>query len=314
MSLSYFATCLIIFRKINKKINKMKNIIYVLGAALICAIFFTMNVGAVSSFPKSDASISAYVNVGQSIDLEKVKVIFNEVEKVGDNYIYGKTCIAEDTGGCMNVHVYADTDGWLVAYLGYNDHAANIMLWKTINLDNPAFTISTTLSQALTNAATEAQVSFSPTDVKYYDFKYPQANAMVILVKTQATGGSSIMQFQIPANYTLYEASYYHYIYYYSRCYNINWATNHVCRSGDSNNRESYWDSKMWVDATQVSDLSTYYGGNGVYSNVRTINSYGQYVQAGTLHKITISYEAIGSDSVESGSAGVATVLVYKKV
>ena len=266
----------------------MKNTKYILGAALICAIFLTGNVNAASSFPQSDASMSAYVNVGQSIDIEKVKLVFNEIEEVGDNYIYGKTCIDQDTGGCTTVHIYADTDGWLVAYLKSDEPASRIMLWKTSDLNNPTFSISTTLMEALTNAANKAQVSFASTDVKYYDFKWPNANAMVILLKTQATEGNSIMQFQIPANYTLYEASYYHYIYWY--------------RDGDSS---------LKIDNTEISNIG-FNSGNWIHYNAFATTIYGQYIQTGTLHQINISYTPY-SNNYDKGSAGVATVLVYKK-
>jgi len=280
----------------------MKNIKYFLGAALICAILFAVNVCATSAFPKSDAGISAYVNVSQSIDIEKVKSVFYEVEKVGDNYIYGKVNITEDTGGSITVHVYADTDGWLVAYLKSDEPVSRIMLWKTSDLNNPTFTVRTTLMEALTQAANKAQVSFAPAEVKYYDFKYPNANGMVILLKTQATEGNSIMQFQIPSNYTLYEASYYHYIYYYSYY------------SSDYYSHYRYWDSKMWVDETQISDLPTYYAGDVVYTGLYNTSSYGSSVEVGKLHAIKISYEKTSSESADHGSAGVAVVLVYKKI
>jgi hypothetical protein len=71
--------------------------------------------GGGGAFPEDEAGISAYVTTSKTIDLVKLKEIFLEVEEVGDNYIIGITNIS-DFGGDINVTVYADTSGWIVAY------------------------------------------------------------------------------------------------------------------------------------------------------------------------------------------------------
>jgi hypothetical protein len=38
------------------------------------------------AFPQGEAGLAAYVNTGQSVDLDKLKTIFSSVEEVGDNY------------------------------------------------------------------------------------------------------------------------------------------------------------------------------------------------------------------------------------
>ena len=42
--------------------------------------------GGGGAFPEDEAGISAYVNTSQTIDLDKLKTIFTEVEEVGDNW------------------------------------------------------------------------------------------------------------------------------------------------------------------------------------------------------------------------------------
>ena len=105
---------------------------------------------------------------------------------------------------------------------------------------------------------------------------------MMIFVRTRATSGTNIVQIEIPTNYTIYAASYYHYAY-------------------------GHDDSKLKVDGTTVSDLPDCWS---CYK--RAFGSYGGYITTGKLHKIEISYDQ-SSCAGCYGSAGVATVLIYKK-
>jgi hypothetical protein len=252
------------------------------------------------AFPEDEAGIAAYIFTNQTISIEKIKTIFSSVVEVGDNYIIGITQIP-DYGGNMGVHVYADTDGWLVAYLEMDEPAAAIMQWGTADVNNPSIGVikSTTLEDALYKAGEATRVGIVASKIKYYDFEYPNANAMMLFIRTVPTAGSRIHQVEIPADYMLFEASYYHYIYYYTR----------KCDNG----RESpYWDSKLKVDESIISDAPTAYQGNGVYTWWRTFDSYKGAVTSGTLHTIEISYEKTYWELEDVGSAGVATVLIYR--
>jgi len=250
-----------------------------------------------SAFPEDEAGIAAYINTSQTISIEKIKTIFSSVVEVGDNYIIGITPIS-DYGGNIGVHVYADTDGWLVAYLEMDEPAAAIMQWGTADVNNPSIGVikSTTLEDALYKAGEATRVGIVASKIKYYDFEYPNANGMMLFIRTVPTAGSRIHQVEIPADYMLFEASYYYYIYYYSYRY------------GDY----SYWDSKMKVDGTIISDAPTSYQGDGAYTWWRAFESYKGAITTGTLHTVEITYEKSHSVSKDRGSAGVATVLVYR--
>jgi len=239
-----------------------------------------MGGGGGGAFPEYKAGLCAYINTHQTIDIEKVKTIFSEVEEVGDNYIIGVTQIS-DLGGNIDVHVYADTDGWIVAYLTKDESESKVMQWGTMDVNNPFIGVisSTTLRDAIYEAGDAAGIGIIESDMKYYDFEYPDATNMMIFVRTRATDGTNIVQIEIPTNYTLYAASYYHYAY-------------------------DLDDSKLKVDGTIVSDLP---GCGGCYK--RAFGSYGGCITTGKLHKIEISYDPDGSDW---GSAGVATVLIYR--
>ena len=253
--------------------------------------------GGGGAFPEDEAGISAYINTSQTIDIEKIKTIFTVVEEVGDNYIIGITPIP-DFGGDIDVHVYADTDGWIVAYFKMDEPAAKIMQWGTADVNNPNIGVikSTTLEDALYKSGDAAGVGIVASKIKYYDFEFPNADGMMLFIRTQPTEGSRIHQVEIPADYMLFEASYYHYIYYYSRAYKT----------------YNYWDSKLKVDGTIISDAPTSYQGDGVYRWWRAFESYKGAITTGTLHTIEISYEKSHSESADYGSAGVATVLIYR--
>ena len=238
--------------------------------------------GGGGAFPEDEAGLCAYINTYQTIDIDKVKTIFSEIEEVGDNYIIGVTQIS-DLGGDIDVNVYADTDGWIVAYFKKYELESKVMQWGTIDVNNPDIGVitSTTLRDAIYEAGNAAGVGILPTEIKYYDFKYPDATNMMIFVRTRATDGTNSMLIEIPANYTLYAVSYYHYAY-------------------------DLDDSKLKVDGTTVSDLP---GCGSCWK--REFGSYGGAIITGKLHKIEISYDHHGSG--DEGSAGVATVLIYKK-
>ncbi|MCD4781186.1 MAG: hypothetical protein K8S27_11665, partial [Candidatus Omnitrophica bacterium] len=253
---------------------------------------------AAGAFPEDEAGISAYINTGQTINIENVSQIYTEVLEVGDNYIIGKTPIS-DYGGNINVHVYADTDGWIVAYFLNGTPASYMMQWlEAPNVNNPVITTitNTTLVDAVHKAGDAAGVDIVSSEIKYYDFSHPNANSMMLFIRTRATNGVNLHQVEIPADYTLYEASYYHYIYY---------------RSYNDYSSYRYWDSKLKVDGTTVSDAYTYATPFG-YRWWRSLGPYEGTIATGDLHTIEISYERTHSASYDYGSAGVATVLIYR--
>jgi len=281
--------------------NKRNTIL--LSVAFLCIFLLTGSASAASAFPEDEAGISAYINTGQTINIENVSQIFTEVVEVGDNYIIGKTPIS-DYGGNINVHVYADTDGWIVAYFLNGTPASTMMQWlEAPDVNNPVITTitNTTLVDAVHKAGDAAGVEIVSSEIKYYDFSHPNANSMMLFIRTRATNGANIHQVEIPADYTLYEASYYHYIYYYG------YDTYYL---GDV---YYYWDSTLKVDGTKLSDASTYAAPSG-YRFWRAIGLYDGSITTGTVHTIEISYWPIAyrSSFYDYGSAGVATVLIYR--
>lgn len=245
------------------------------------------------AFPEGEAGLAAYINTSQNIDLEKIKTIFSSVDEVGDNYIIGVVPIS-DWCKTINTHVYADTNGWMVAYLKKDEPASCVMQWGDANIiNNPNIGVikSTTLEDALYKAGNAAGVGLVSTDIKYYDFEFPNADKMMIVAKTQGMKGSSIFQLELPSTYTLYEASYYHYEYYYTWYYQ----------------GHRWTDSSFNVDGSTISDANTKYIDDKKYGSWAALDQLKGAITTGKLHTISISHT--GNDA---GSAGVAIVLIYK--
>ena len=249
-----------------------------------------------SSFPADSAGIAAYVKLEQSIDLEVIKPLFNEVnnevKEVQDNFIWGMITVY-NFGRTSQVHLYVDTDGWLVTFLKHDEPTAGIMQWNPADVDIPAISeISrTTLTDVLRKVAVPIQVDFL-SQVHYCHFKYPEATGMKLFVKTTpTTGTTNFTKVIIPQPYTLYEKSYYHYTFHAKQ-------------------------TQLKVDDLLVNQLSSANGGwssvvkfyDGIISN--EIFTLKDVFTKGELHTITISYTYY--DDWPKGSAGVATALVYK--
>jgi hypothetical protein len=249
-----------------------------------------------AAFPEGEAGLAAYINTRQTVDLEKLKTIFTTVEEVGDNYILGVVPIS-NWGGNLYIHLYADTDGWIVSYLKKDEPVSLVMQWGTSDADNPTIGVikSTTLEDALYKAGNAAGVGIVSNAIKYYHFGFPNANRIMIIAKVQATDGSSIHQIEIPANYVLFDSAYYHYAYYYS------W------RSGYYKDVNSYTTSALKIDGSTISSAATGYIDNGAYGWWRTADRYKGAMTRGVLHTLEISHSGNSA-----GSAGVATVLIYR--
>ena len=90
-----------------------------------------------SSFPADSAGIATYVKLEQSIDLEVIKPLFNEVKEVQENFIWGMIEVP-NFGGNSQVHLYVDTDGWLVTFLKHDEPTAGVMQWLPADRGTPA--------------------------------------------------------------------------------------------------------------------------------------------------------------------------------
>lgn len=150
-----------------------------------------------TTFPVEEAGIAAYVRLDniENIDLEAFANACDSIKELGENYIVG-TIKIENFLGFNYPHIYVGADGWIVAYYLKTEEASRIMQWKGY----AAGSINTTiLKDAIDYITQMVGVTYS-TPIKYYDFEFPEATKMTIVVDRN--------DFYVTVPGALYEASY----------------------------------------------------------------------------------------------------------
>ena len=237
------------------------------------------------AFPADKAGISAYLKLDRAIDLEKVATLMYRVEDVSNTHIIGTVQIP-NFGGDVFPHLYADTSGWVVAYFLFNEPASLIMQWSGTDLDNPQVVIKTTVLEEVIRKVTDLlAILYEPP--QYYHFRYPEANAITIFVRTAATPGSQVAYVKVPSTCKLFEASYYHY-------------------AGNGSGGYlggGHFSSELMLGEAQISMLS------GRDQVKRAVGFYPKDLFIlNKLHQLELTF----SPDRDFGSAGMATVLIYR--
>jgi len=225
---------------------KVKHLILIsVFLVALCLIVFSAKLTKAQeiTFPVDEAGIAAYVKLDSDPE-EMIQVLTEalpyysekEVPRITSNYVIG---MVEVENGMLRLvphysypHLYIGLDGWMVAYYLKDEEASQIMQWKDYT---PGAITTTTLKDAIDfmvnmiNSNDDINVTYSG-DVKYYDFKFPDANKMTLIAETASAyaGGSNSFSLTIPG--TLQESSYS--VYYGGQYYN--------------------WYAKLTVDGTEV--------------------------------------------------------------
>jgi hypothetical protein len=237
------------------------------------------------AFPTAAAGISAYVKTDQKIVItDALANAFYKIEDVSDNHILGIVEV-ETIVSKVYPHVYVDTEGWMVAFFLAAEPPALIMQWSG-DLNTPNAAIKTTLEVALEQIAKAARIPLP--SVSFYDFNHPSANTMLILLRILPSPDKKNMYIKLPANYTLYSVSYFHY-----GCNFYVWP-----------NEDETFSTTLKINGALISKLDGY---NVVRYNVNIIPS--RDFAVNKLHEIEIDYAHGGA---ENGSAGVVFVLIYR--
>jgi len=201
------------------------------------------------NFLQQEAGISAYVNVGQEIDLARVRGAFKTVETVSDNYIIGEIALP-DLPEEAHPHVYVNKDGWIVAYYSKEEPVSKVMQW--IGYGGGAIT-TTTLEDAVRKIHDVLPLPYK--SVKYYDFEYPAANRIMIITETNNEPQvTDPFYLTVPPGARLYEAS---------------WSLIHLGGSCGSDSR---------LDGVRIG----YLDGNGILYEELTSR-----IKVGTRHELT---------------------------
>lgn len=232
-------------------------------------------------FPASEAGVSAYIRVGESVDIKKARALFRGIQASGIDYLVG---IVEIKGLPEELwpHLYVNADGWFLAYYSKFDPASKLMPWNGYQ-GGPITT--TTLREALVQfttqyfASTQVAFSFSAVeeDLHYYDFRYPEATAFVLAAdQVGPDEEEDSLRYAIPTGVLVYEGSWAHYA----------------------------SDVHTW-STSQVDKVELYRGKKGTYFTCGLLED--QYLRKEAPHTATILKDGWGGDR----SAGIAVAFIY---
>ena len=155
--------------------------------------------GTPAAFPDPAAGISAYIQVDPANqNLQDLLA--------GNDFVIDVTTITPmiwlQPGGFANVvdvRVYLDTSGLMVAYLTNDKPAAAIFQWP--GWVSTSGKVTTVLETALISKTNQMGVTFPTTMVSWYDWEHPQATHLA----AAAREGSGSMFMHIPAGATVPE-------------------------------------------------------------------------------------------------------------
>jgi len=161
-----------------------------------------------TTFLEEEAGISTYTNVGEAIDLEKARTAFRTIENETDEYIIGSVPLP-GYPETEDVHAYVHKDGWVVTYYLKEEPVAKILDWEDYSTDEKI--TGTKLEDGVSVVCAAAGVPIR--DPKYYDFRYPNADKLMIIADAQWTEGTDTFKIKLPSDFVFYARSYSHYAY-----------------------------------------------------------------------------------------------------
>ena len=268
---------------------------------LACAVLFlTGNAAAATGFAANESGISAYVNLGTTIDLNMAAKAYKIIEDRTSTYIIGIVAVP-NANNYELPHVYTSTDGWVMAYYPKEQPRALIMPWGQFDKNNPDLSLltNTRLDEAISIVASAQGVAYSTikSNTKYYDFQYPNANALTLISESRPAVGEDSFRFRVPNEYVLYDVSWEYFSY--------------DSYPPDGNGDHSWFklDGNELVGTSGV----TIHNSNSVPSVPNQDERYFGTISALTkdvLHKGDIQYTPWNTDT---GSSNIALVLIYKQ-
>lgn len=172
---------------------------------ILSGSFFLQVAQAVSS--GSDIGLTSWVDVGQTIDLDQARNLFTTISSDTANEIEGTYSLYFNNNYIDTINLYVGKSGLIAVYYNGEDPAAKMIFWESDKL----FYFSNVL--ALVAVGQSLGFTINTKDIKYYDYRYPDANR--ILIVGQSTGEQIVQNFEygsfefdIPNKATVYETSY----------------------------------------------------------------------------------------------------------
>jgi hypothetical protein len=180
-------------------------LLVLLALSGVIFLLFAGSASAAVDFPADEAGICAYVKAKASIpNLNVVKPCFATIERETSDYIIGTVAMSYHTEE-EYPHVYVSTDGWVVAYYPNDRSSGWLLPWYYYS---GGAISTTTLKEAV--AKVIDCTGGDMTDLKYYDFRHPNATKMMIIVENVGADSTNYFKVRIPSNYTTYRVDWSH--------------------------------------------------------------------------------------------------------
>jgi hypothetical protein len=151
------------------------------------------------SFLDQEAGMSAYINVGSTINLSNARNAFRTVERENADWLIGSVPVP-DHPEAEDAHVFVHTDGWIIAYYQRGSPVAQVIHW-----DAHASPGEHKLQQSLSTVAVHAGVPVQ--NVGFYDFEFPTATEWLLVIDSNDS-----FDLTIPSQYVVFERSYSHFV------------------------------------------------------------------------------------------------------
>lgn len=153
-----------------------------------------------TSFLHEEAGICAYAQLDGTIDLAKAEEALKTVEKSTSQYVIGSVGL-EGYDESHDVHIYVDTDGWIIAYYLADEKASKIVNW--VSFAESGSLMETKVRVALSYVC--EQMLLFPSDIKHYDFRYPDATKMMIVADEESGDNvTETFRIKIPSDIAIY--------------------------------------------------------------------------------------------------------------
>jgi len=153
---------------------------------------FVSAAAAGTHFLNEEAGIAAYTKLAHELDLAKAATGFATIEYQTSEYIIGSVRVP-GYGTTHDVHAYVHVDGWILAYYLKQEPTAKIFSWSNVG--------TTKLELGIAALCDAAGMPFP--SATYYDFRYPHAQKMMIIIDY-----ASSFRIRIPGSFSVYTRSY----------------------------------------------------------------------------------------------------------
>jgi hypothetical protein len=158
---------------------------------------------SIASVISDEAGISAYFKAATAINLNNVRPVYRTIEAETSTYILGSVPVGEYPES-EDVHVYVNTDGWILAYYLKADPVAKVFDWRAYRQSGET-ELTTKLENTLLLVSTYAGVPYP--GGTYYHFQFPNSTDMMLVADWGYGYPTDPFEVKLPGTFVFYERS-----------------------------------------------------------------------------------------------------------